>query len=1329
MNKNLYSARIMPLITAAAILVGMLSGCAPGKGNDEYVPLVTASSDAPTLVIDVNSRDHEIIHGSAGFLYGISNEGVPDVNTLTPLKPKVLATKGALGTEHPYGDALDVAEEFFLAGGEQVQMYCSNYYGVFGVTAKAHDYGVVLKNIIAPAVAEWKDGMREKYPDIDGRIVYIPINEGTPVNGVPDFNDAWKIYYDSIKASDPTASIAGPNDSYYRGHDGMVSFLEFCAENDCMPDVVTWHELASNSISTMGEHIADYRSICSELGVGEKQVVINEYAEFCDCGVPGRLVNWIARLEENKVYGCLPFWHQANNLNDLAADSNQGNGAWWVYKWYGDMSGDTLNLTAMNTAKEGFYGIASIDDGKKSISVLCGGADGETAVRLEGFDKSESFANADRVHVTAEATYFTGYHGAQYEPDTVLDGVFPVVDGKVDIVLTDAVFSTAYRLTITNTDEDISVPSVGSFRAVYEAEDAVFCGSLIVDGQDNPVEYPPYYCSGGERVGGIDEDGDGIVYNIEVPADGLYRLEFIYGNGVGSTRNNSVTHNPKNITQSLVIDGEESELFLPNTLFYSMEGDAVHYADLTAGRHTVAVMYSGDEGGFHDALYVSYAGAYAEDAPAYNRLFEAENADFNSYGGISTVIVDNSGNGFTGSGYVTGLSSSHVDQGGGIRFVVDVENSGLYHLGFRYLSESGCKIRVFLDNTNRSFDSLLTEISLAPSDGWADAWTTVFLRRGINIIDLDADTDVALDSMRVIESGLDRSQTIEAETAGGSFSTAESGDTVYVAEMNVSGEYLELSCNADAAGLYKLTIFHSNNDLCGTHTYNIKIVDRDAVIEVNGESAGHYFFPNTFSDDTFLEKTVDIMLKEGENTIRIYNDNRRHVLWGGSQSTPGSNVLENFTSNFDRFVITPAVVEVVPEEVKYSINTLSTSAGFVTASKNCAGAGENVALKLYPQGSIKKLLVNGEDITAKLKTDDCSVYTTEITVNEDTDVFAVFEPAEEIRITSAGTDENATIVCDGKGYKPVSGNLFINGDFSDNSGESMEQWYVGMNEGGHPESGTALRPGFDENGEPVNMVPLSKSGMLVKGEYANSAAGNRFYFGEDTSQPESTRHYLSETIEEPWTSNAWNGAHSLLSYVKIKPDTSYYFSFRARTMGGSASVRYGAVNMKNYVPIVYRTDASIKFSGNGYVSCKNGDMQNLSGSWKQYKTVINSADGDYFIFNAYWLQMCSNLCLGDFRLFEVEETESRMVKIIAADNPDAEIIESGGNIALPERVSAHTSEGEEISLEVKWADEAYELDTQKPGVYSVEGKVLLPDGYYADETLSVHLRLVVGEGL
>ena len=83
----------------------------------------------------------------------------------------------------------------------------------------------------------------------------------------------------------------------------------------------------------------------------------NEYAEMAYCGVPGRLVNWISRIEDEKVTGCLPFWHQANNLNDLAASANEGNGAWWLYKWYGDMSGVTQTVES-STEYDLLYGVS-----------------------------------------------------------------------------------------------------------------------------------------------------------------------------------------------------------------------------------------------------------------------------------------------------------------------------------------------------------------------------------------------------------------------------------------------------------------------------------------------------------------------------------------------------------------------------------------------------------------------------------------------------------------------------------------------------------------------------------------------------------------------------------------------------------------------------------------------------------------------------------------------------------------------------------------------------------------------------------------------------------
>lgn len=1316
--------RILSVIMAAMLCLSA------GWLSIVQLHVMAADSNLPSLVVDMTAENHEILHGSAGFLYGISNEGVPDVNTLTPLKPKVLATKGALGTEHPYGDALDVAEEFFEAGGEQVQMYTSNYYGVFGVTADANDYGGVLKKIIAPAVAEWKDEIRDRYPDVDSRIVYIPINEGTPanVNGGYNFNTAWKVYYDAIKAADPGAMIAGPNDAVYRGYSSMKDFLNYCKNNNCLPDIVTWHELQVGCLDTMDDHIADYRGICRELDIEEKQVVINEYADFADCGVPGRLVNWIARLEENQVYGCLPFWHQANNLNDLAADANQGNGAWQVYKWYGDMSGKTLDLHAENTTFDGFYGLASIDENKRSATVLCGGVDGEASVVLENIDDTAVFADADRVNVKVEASYFTGYHGAAYEPETVMEGIFPIVDGKVEINLNNTLFSAAYNITVTETTDPVSSPTVGSYRAVYEAEDAMLLGNLIIDLQNSPLETPRYFCSGGKRVGGIDEYGDGIEYSISVPIDGLYKLSFIYGNGVGSTRNNANTHRPLNVTQKLIIDGEERPLLLPNTLFYSMEGMAEEYIDLTAGRHRISVMYDGEAGGFHDVLYVAYAGAYGEKCADFNKIYQAESADFNIFAGETTVRTETEIPMYSGNGYVTGLDASPVEDGGGIRWIVDVENSGYYYLSFRHIAPEGGKLRVYLDNTNLTYSNLAAEIELPASNEWTDAHATVFLRRGINIVDIDTDSPTSVDYMRVVWANQDNSRIFEAEDAEGSFETAvAAGGEVYVTEMAGAEDpdsYMELTVTAAEAGLYKMQVFQSNNDLCGTHDYNIKIIDRYATFEVNGDrdNAKRYFFPNTFSDDTFMERTIPITLEAGENKIKIYNDDSWQVLWGGSTSTPGTNRLENFTPNFDKFIISPATVDVDMGEIAYPIKLSSTEGGYIYCDKNAAFHGETATIYLLPDGRAEKLTLNGEDITSLLTTDDGSLYTAEIAVTGDTEVFAEFVPAMEGDYEKPEFPQDGSVVLDGKRYKIIGENLFSNGDFSDNSGETMEQWYVGANTSGHPSSGGYLPPKINEDGSLENLTPLSDSGLLIKNAYEPSHGSNVFYFGQDNSRPEGLKHYLVEAVGEPWTSNAWNGAHSLLAFVPIKSDTKYYFRFNAYTVSGAASVRWGAVNMNSYIPADYAENGSLNFSGSGYMNCTNGNRQNVGGGWTTHEGVIDSGDGDYFLFNAYWLQMAEYLCMGGFELYELSDRP--MVQIDEIKNPSTLSRKTGEELILAEAAEAVDENGEALSLPITWLN-AEGVNADLPGVYAVTGYVTLPDGYYYDGELFVRQRIVV----
>ncbi len=1287
-------------------------------------PFITfARGSTPTVNIDFSRETHDIIHGSAGFLYGISNEGVPDVNTLTPLKPKVLATKGALGTEHPYSDALDVADEFFEAGGLQVQMYNSNYYGVFGVTANAYDYGNVLKDTIAPHVAEWKNTMREKYPDIDSRMVYIPINESTPVNGVSSFEEAWKIYYNSIKSSDPSAMIAGPNDAVYRGHNSMYSFLKYCRDNNCLPDIISWHELQVSCLNTMSSHIADYRSICSSLSIPEVQIVINEYADYSDCGVPGRLVNWIARLEDNRVYGCLPFWHQANNLNDLASDSNDGNGAWWVYKWYGDMSGKTLSVSTQNTSYDNFYALASIDEAKQCATVIAGGNDNTGVINLNRITSSSVFKNCDMVHVKVEASYFTGYHGSSGEPECVLEGVFAVNDKNVSIILDDMLFSTAYRITVTKTDEKSAYAVKGNYRASYEAEDAIRYGNLTVESESSPLETPRYFCSGRVRMGGFDEDGDGICYNITVPHDGLYKLSFIYGNGVGSTRNNSSTHAPKNITQALFIDNSEDTLRLDNTLFYSMEGMCDKYVNLTAGSHSIKIMYSGDAGAFHDCLYVSYVGAMDNPQPVFDKTFESESADFNPQ---SQSVTQNAVPDYSGNGYVGNLSLVPVEDGGGIRHVVHVPSSGLYNILFRYLSSSDGCIRIFSDNTNLTYSNYLTSIEAPACDSWDECYTTIFLKKGLNIIDCDMTEDGIIDYMRVIDSGYDLSTVIEAEDAYGSFSTATNGECEYVLPLPASsnaysedGKFIELSVSAPQSGLYKMQVFQSNDSLCGTHSYNIKIIDRYASFAVNGdyENAKRYFFPNSFSEDTFLEKTIPLNLEKGENKIRIYNDDSWHVKWGGSKSEPGENILENYTPNFDKFIISPAVADVPLFETGCKIDISSSDNGFIYADKNYADYGDTVTLYLIPNGIIKSLTLNGKNLLPQVSTCDGNIYTVSFIAEDSAFVRCEFTKALGDEFDSS-CDEY--IYIDGNCYRKIGTNLYDNHDFSDNSGNGMTQWFTGVNTNGHPFSSSYAVPRLNHDGTYENLIPLTDSDFLTVGSFEKDSQ-NTFYFGKDNS-----RTYLVEHMHSDWKMCSWNGKASLLSYVPIKPDTNYIFSFDAYTLSGKASVRFGAINSQTYVPIVYDENSSLSFTSDNYFDCTNGNMQNVGGKWTTHTLSFNSGNNaDFFFFNAYWLQMCDYLCIGNFNLYEL--SSSSLGKLKKVQSPPAQIITRNSSFALPETIVAEKDDSSLISVPVTWLNPEI-VNSALPGAYIVTGKLDCPDGYYLDDEY-VRIRVIVTDNM
>ncbi|UJF31471.1 hypothetical protein [Paenibacillus hexagrammi] len=223
--------------------------------------------------------------------------------------------------------------------------------------------------------------------------VYVPFNEPDWIwyGGMGDYssssNDAirqqffndWATVYSHIRSIDSVSKIAGPNFSAYNSQ-LMADFMGFAKAHNVVPDVITWHELDNNFFTDYYNHYNHLRSVESQLGLSQHPIVINEYARISgDLGVPGNLVQWITRFENTKVDGYLAYWTTAGALNDLVTENNKATGGWWLYKWYGEMTGNTVTVTPP-TQNGSLQGVATLDSSKKQARVIFGGSLNNTDV-------------------------------------------------------------------------------------------------------------------------------------------------------------------------------------------------------------------------------------------------------------------------------------------------------------------------------------------------------------------------------------------------------------------------------------------------------------------------------------------------------------------------------------------------------------------------------------------------------------------------------------------------------------------------------------------------------------------------------------------------------------------------------------------------------------------------------------------------------------------------------------------------------------------------------------------------------------------------------------
>jgi hypothetical protein len=174
------------------------------------------------------------------------------------------------------------------------------------------------------------------------------------------FLEAHKIAHDTIKSIDPDAKVQGP-EVYSYNKPKLTEFLTYCKQNDCLPELLTWHELSATP-TAVPQHVSEITDWMKENGIEPMPISITEY-QGQGYGSPsawhvGQNVRWLAQFERAVPYGLesalVASWEwdgqdpafRPTLGNAVSRDLVTPRGVWWNLNAYRDMSDRLVQTTS-----------------------------------------------------------------------------------------------------------------------------------------------------------------------------------------------------------------------------------------------------------------------------------------------------------------------------------------------------------------------------------------------------------------------------------------------------------------------------------------------------------------------------------------------------------------------------------------------------------------------------------------------------------------------------------------------------------------------------------------------------------------------------------------------------------------------------------------------------------------------------------------------------------------------------------------------------------------------------------------------------------------------
>lgn len=200
------------------------------------------------------------------------------------------------------------------------------------------------------------------------------------------YKEAHRRAYERVKAWSSAARVEAPEISSFN-FGFMTDFLGYCKEHDVVPDVISWHELATTP-TDIEAHTLQLKNWLAQNGIAPRPFAVTEYqgsgygasatSGYYD---PGLAVAYLARLERSTNNGlelaCRSNWswtgEDTNFEADLGGLSDRATRAsptsvWWVYAAYSQMSGRKVQTTQPS----GLEAFATTDAAKAEARALVG---------------------------------------------------------------------------------------------------------------------------------------------------------------------------------------------------------------------------------------------------------------------------------------------------------------------------------------------------------------------------------------------------------------------------------------------------------------------------------------------------------------------------------------------------------------------------------------------------------------------------------------------------------------------------------------------------------------------------------------------------------------------------------------------------------------------------------------------------------------------------------------------------------------------------------------------------------------------------------------------